>query len=97
SKVEYLENISAQEMHLFHLNKKEMKLVAIRVFTPGVDLTTAAGFNWFKQNFRTDAVEIMVASKEYTEDKNLDKFQLIEKGGVITKGELFRWFEEILP
>lgn len=96
-KVEYLENVSAREMHLFHLTKNEMKLVAIKVLNPAVDLTTPEGFKWFKHNFRTDSVEIMVASKEYSDDKNLDKFQLIEKGAVITKGELYRWFEEILP
>ncbi|UOB17185.1 DUF6495 family protein [Abyssalbus ytuae] len=96
-KIEYLENISTDQMHLFYLSHSIMKLIAIRVSQPGIDLTTKKGFDWFKQNFRTDAVEIMVASKDYSEDKNLDKFQLIEKGAVITKGELYRWFEEILP
>ncbi len=94
--VKYLENISAQQMHLFHLTDKEMKLIAIRVNNPSIDLTTKEGFAWFKKNFMTDSVEIMQASKAYSEDKNLDKFNLIEKGAVITKGELYRWFEEIL-
>ncbi|MCM5663464.1 DUF6495 family protein [Galbibacter mesophilus] len=95
-KVEYLENISDAEMHLFHLGNKEMGLIAVRVHQPGVNLTTEAGFDWFKKNFLTDAVEMMTAKKAYSEDPNKDKFELIEKGAVITKGELFRYFDDII-
>ena len=73
-----------------------MKLIAIRVLQPGIDLTTTNGFNWFKQNFMGEQVEIMTATKNYENDKNLDKFMLIEKGAVITKGDLYNWFEEII-
>ncbi|MCX2679208.1 DUF6495 family protein [Galbibacter sp. EGI 63066] len=97
TKVKYLENISASEIHLFHLGEKEMKLIAIRVSQPGIDLTTKEGFSWFRQNFKTDTVEIMTATKVYSEDKNKDKFGLIEKGAVITKGELFNYFDDMMP
>lgn len=96
NKVEYLENISAKQMHLFYLTGKEMKLIAIKVLNPDIDLTTKEGFEWFKKHFMTGMVDIMTASKAYTEDRNRDKFELIEKGAVITKGELYRWFDEIL-
>ncbi|MDG3583420.1 DUF6495 family protein [Galbibacter pacificus] len=95
-KVHYIENISATEMHLFYLGNKEMKLIAIRIHQPGVDLTTKQGFAWFKSNFLKDGVEIMTANKAYSEDVNKDKFELIEKGGVITKGELYRYFDDII-
>lgn len=95
-KVTYLENISPSQMHLFNLGEKLMKLIAVRVHQPGIDLTTKTGFAWLRHNLTTNAVEIMVAKKEYTADKNLDKFKLIEKGAVITKGELFRYFEEMI-
>ncbi|UGU16325.1 DUF6495 family protein [Sinomicrobium kalidii] len=95
-KVTYLENISARQMHLFYLTEKEMKLIGIRILNPDIDLTTEEGFGWFKKHFMTDMVEIVTAAKAYSDDKNRDKFELIEKGGVITKGELYRWFDEIL-
>ena len=96
SKVAYLENISAQQMHLFHTSEKEMKLVSVKVMNPEVDLTTPVGFSWFKKNWQSDFVEYLTASKAYTEDKNLDKFKLIQQGAVITKGELYRWFDKII-
>ena len=96
SKVVYLENISAQQMHLFELSEKEMKLIAVKVMNPEIDLTTPIGFNWFKKNWSSDFVEYMTAAKAYTDDKNLDKFQLIKQGAVITKGELYQWFESMM-
>ncbi len=95
-KVMYLENISDQQMHLFQLVEKEMKLIAVKVMNPKIDLTTEIGFNWFKKNWQSDFVEYMTAAKAYTDDKNLDKFQLIKQGAVITKGELYQWFESMM-
>ncbi len=96
AKVEYLENISAREMHLFSLGKNEMKLIAIRIQNLNIDVTTQEGFTWFKQNYNSDQVKMMSATKGYTDDKSLDKFQLIQKGASITKGELFNWFDKII-
>jgi len=96
AKVTYLENISTMQMHLFHTAEKEMKLLSVKVMNPEIDLTTEQGFNWFKKNWQSDFVEYLSASKAYTEDKNLDKFNLIQQGAVITKGELYKWFDKII-
>ena len=96
SKVTYLENISDQQMNLFHLTDKEMKLIAVKVMNPKIDLTTKVGFDWFKKNWQSDFVEYLTAAKAYTEDKNLDKFNLIQQGAAITKGELYQWFESMM-
>jgi len=96
TKVSYLENISAQQMHLFSLEEKEMKLISVKVRNPDVDLTTSLGFNWFKKNWQSDFVDYLTASKAYTEDKNLDKFALIKQGATITKGDLYHWFAKII-
>ena len=96
SKVEYLENISEMHMHLFHLTDKEMKLFSVKILNPNIDLRTQEGFGWFKRNFQSDFVEYLTASKAYSDDKNQDKFKLIEQGAVITKGELYQWFEQIM-
>ncbi len=94
--VGYVEHISEQQMHLFHLTQKEMKLIAIKVMNPKIDLTTQQGYQWFKKNWQSDFVEYMTASKAYGLDPNLDKFQLIQQGAVITKGELYHWFEKMM-
>ncbi len=95
-KVEFLENISEKQMHLFHLAEKEMKLLSVKVMNPDIDLNSTIGFNWFKKNWQSDFVEYLTASKAYTDDKNLDKFKLIQQGAVITKGELCQWFDKVI-
>lgn len=96
SRVKFLENISAQQMHLFHLQEKEMKLISVKVMNPDIDLRTTEGFSWFKKNYQSDFVEYLTASKAYGGDKNLDKFNLIKQGSVITKGKLYQWFDQLM-
>lgn len=96
SKVQFLENISAQQMHLFELLEKEMKLISIKVMNPDIDLRTTEGFSWFKKNYQSDFVEYLTASKAYSEDMGLDKFNLIKQGAVITKGDLYQWFDQLI-
>ena len=96
AKVQFLENISAQQMHLFHLQEKEMKLISVKVMNPDIDLGTKEGFSWFRKNYQSDFVEYLTASKVYSADKNLDKFNLIKQGAVITKGELYKWFDNLI-
>lgn len=96
SNVRYLENISPLQMHLFELDDKEMKLISVKVMNPDLDLRTQEGFSWFKKNWQSDFVEYLTASKSYSEDKNLDKFKLVEQGAAITKGELYQWFDNVI-
>ena len=94
-KVEYLENISPQRMYLFRLSETNMHVIAITLKNE-VDLTTSEGFNWLRENLMDDAIEFQQANKTYSEDKNLDKFQLIQQGSVITKGDLFDYFDNLI-
>lgn len=95
-KVSYLEHISPQQMHLFHLKVDIMQLIAIKVKNDAIDLTTSEGFAWFRTNLMSDDVEFLTANKSYSEDKPLDKFKLIQQGAVITKGDLFKYFETLV-
>jgi len=94
--VTYLEHISPQQMHLFHLKDDIMTLIAIKLKTEVADLTTNEGFEWFRNNLLSDDVELLTANKSYSEDKSLDKFKLIQQGAVITKGDLFKYFEKLI-
>ena len=61
-----------------------------------IDFTTTEGFSWLRDNLLDDNVKIYNSSKDYSEDKLVDKFDLILKGGLITKGELFNYFNELI-
>tara|TARA_R110002049_G_scaffold29808_1_gene101548 strand:- start:5880 stop:6347 length:468 start_codon:yes stop_codon:yes gene_type:complete len=95
NKAEYLENISPKHMYLFHLGEDKMQAIVLNIKND-VDITTAEGYNWLRENLMDDNVEFLQAEKEYTDDKNLDKFKMIEQGAVITKGELFKYFDTLI-
>ena len=94
--VVYLEHLSPQQIHLFHLKQKDMQLIAVKLKVDTVDLTTTEGYDWFRNNLLSDDVEFLTANKAYSDDKALDKFTLIQQGGVITKGNLYKYFEKLV-
>jgi hypothetical protein len=107
SKAEYLENISAQQLFLFRIGEIEMDLIVVKATKLDIDISTAAGYNWLQENFASDEVEFFTATKAFStrvspepsveaQGKKLDIFSLIQQGAVITKGELYQFFEEIL-
>ncbi len=92
TKAEFLEHISPNQMHLFQLGDDKMTLIAVKVNNEEIDITTEDGYNWLKENLGDDQVVFLTASKDYSEKPNMDKFNLIQQGAIITKGDLYRWF-----
>ena len=95
-KVEFLENIAPQQMYLFKIKEKTIALIGLKINLLSVDLTTRDGFSWLRENLMSDEVELFDAEKEVIGDKNLNIFELIEKGASITKGELFKYFDQLI-
>lgn len=83
-------------MYLFYLGESEIELIGLKLNTTDVNLTTKEGFAWLRENLMSDDVEIFDAKKAYSNDKQLDKFALIQQGSVITKGELFTYFDKLI-
>ena len=95
-KVKYLEHISPQQIHLFQCNEKSMRLIALKIENPAIDFTTKEGFQWLRDNLLSDSLEFFNAKKDYSEDKYLDIFKMIQSGANITKGELFEYFANLI-
>ncbi len=96
NKATYLENISPQHMYLFHLAETQIELIGVKLKNETIDLTTREGFSWLRENLMNDDVELFNANKDYAEDKHLNKFELIQQGSMITKGDLFKYFEKLI-
>ena len=95
-KAEYLENMAPQQLFLFKIEAEQMLLISVKVMDKTKDITTADGYAWLQKNFMTDDVEFYTANKKFSNDRSGDIFKLIEQGAIITKGELYRFFEDIL-
>ena len=95
-KTRFLENISKNHIYLFSFGESQMKFIAIYTENTDVDFTTDDGFSWLRDNLFDDSVKLYNSNKNYSQDKLSDKFDLIKKGGIITKGELFNYFDELI-
>ena len=96
NKVDHLEHFSKDQIHLFFLTEEKMNLIAIKVNNKEIDLLTDTGYKWLQENLMDDRVSFFNAKKDYSADKNVDKFKLIEQGAQITKGELYSYFAKLL-
>lgn len=95
NKAEYLEHMSPQHMYLFYLKDDKMHVIALTLKND-VDITTKEGYSWLRDNLMDENVEFLQAEKEYSDDKNLDKFKMIEQGASITKGDLYHYFDKLI-
>ncbi len=96
NKAKYLEHISPRTMNLFSLGDTEMELISIIIGDELIDITTNEGYKWLQKNLLDDEVKIFTAKKAYSANPNEDKFKLIESGAIITKGDLFNYFDDLM-
>ena len=60
-----------------------------------VDLLSKEGFEWLLSNPMDEKVELFTGTKPYSEERNTEIFDLIEKGSSIAKGELYEYFNRL--
>jgi len=94
TKVEYLEHFSQKSINLFKCDSKEVKRIVVNI-NKEIDLFTKEGYTWLLQNPNDNAIEYLTGNKAYTKDRNVELFELIEKGSSISKGELFEYFSQL--
>jgi len=88
--------MSAQQLFLFHVEERKMNLISLKVNNAEIDITTAEGYKWLQKNYMDDCVEFFTSEKAFSNDKAKDIFSLINQGAVITKGQLYQFFERFV-
>ena len=96
NKVKFIEHISPQQLMLFRISETHMDLIAIRISDTNIDITNEYGYKWLQQNLQDDVVSLFTSTKAIKDDRNKDIFILIQQGGVITKGDLYKYFADLL-
>ncbi len=96
TQAQYLEHFSPNQIYLFKITEMTLNLIAVKVENDQVDITTRQGYNWLQQNLMDERVSLYTSSKAISEDRNKDLFALVQQGAVITKGDLYEFFEKHL-
>ena len=95
SKTDYVEHFSKTSVNLFKCDDEEIHRIAIKI-TWDINLLEQKGFEWLMQNPMDNSVEIFKGSKPYNSERNIEVFDLIEKGSSISKGEIFEYFNTMM-
>lgn len=95
TKTAYIEHFSKTSVNLFKCDSDEIHRIAINI-TWDINLLEQKGFEWLMKNPMDNSVEIFRGSKSYKGERNLEIFDLIEKGSSISKGEIFEYFTQLI-
>lgn len=94
TKVAYLEHYSKQHLNLFYCGDNEIKRIYIKISNPDTDLSSSEGLDWLQKNLNNEAVELFKGAKKYSKERNLELFELIEKGSEISEGKLYKFISQ---
>ena len=86
---QFLEHFSKNHIFLFHTQEKFIQSIVIKSLDTTVDFLTKDGLQWLSDNLFTETVEMHIGKKEYGEDRNLDVFNLIAEGAILSDGQLY--------
>ena len=90
TKTKFLEHTSQNQLNLFQCNSKEMVRICVKLNDKTKNFLNEKDFEWFVNNPLHNSIEYFKAVKKYSKSRNFEIFELIEMGGQISNGDLFK-------
>ncbi len=89
NKANYIEHFSNDTLNLFKCNENDIERIVVKVKKEGINLLKKNDFNWFLDNSEDNSIEYLKGKKAYNKEKNMEIFNLIQQGGVVSSGKLY--------
>ena len=96
NKASYIEHYSKKSINLFRCKETLIERILVKTSHKDVDFLTKDGIDWLAQNAGDSSLEYFYAHKDYDKERNLEVFDLVEKGGIISEGHLYTSISEII-
>jgi uncharacterized protein DUF6495 len=90
AKTKYIDHISPTQIDLFNCTITGMHRIVVKISKEGFDFFNEEDYNWFLENLNHKSLTFFQAQKKYQKERNLELFDLVQKGGIISKGELYK-------
>jgi hypothetical protein len=94
--VYYLEHFSQKTLNLFKCLDDHIQRIVVEIDKTNFDFLDKDDFNWFLDHSKAPNISYFRGQKTYSDERNVELFDLIQKGSVISKGELFNAIEKLL-
>jgi len=90
SKEIYLLHLSKQQLFLFYCRKKIIDLILIKTDQFSIDFKSNDGWKWMLNNIKEGDVELFRSKKKYNNSREIEIFDLIQKGASVDSGKLYK-------
>jgi len=88
-KISYLSNFAGNSLNLFRFDNEQIQRIVIKCEKEDFDFSKKEDYQWFIDNSKDTSLTYLKGQKIYSKEKNLEIFELIEKGCTMDKGELY--------
>ena len=96
SNTPFVEHYSKNSINLFKCKQTLIERIMVKTSDTSIDFLSKEGIDWLSKNAGHACLEYFYAHKDYSEERNVEVFDLIEKGAVITQGHLYGALAEII-
>ncbi|AOW21987.1 DUF6495 family protein [Urechidicola croceus] len=92
----YLEHFSSNSINLFRSDAEFIHRIVVEVKKENFNFLKPQDYEWFVNNSKDDSIDYFKGQKPYLKERNVEIFELIEKGSVISEGELYEAIFKII-
>ena len=85
----FLDHIGLNSLNLFKRDEEDFHRILLQVNRNDFDLSKEDDFKWLMDNIKSEEVTIYKAKKKFEGEFKQEFFSLIEKGAVLSKGDLY--------
>ena len=96
TKTEFIEHYSQTSINLFKCQSTLIERIMVKTINSSVNFLKKEGIEWLSKNAGDTSLEYFYAHKNYTKERNVELFDLVEKGGIMTKGHLYKSIAQII-
>ncbi len=89
SRANYLEHFSKKHLNLFKCNQKEIARIVVEVKKENFSFFNDDDYRWFINNTVDKDITFFKGRKPFTKERNIELFDLIKKGAVISDDKLY--------
>ena len=90
SKDLYLEHLSPNHFFVFQCLATHMHLIAVKLETPAIDLSTQEGWEWLLHHIHDEKVTLYRSSKGYSHDRKEELYGMILKGATLSNEDRYK-------
>lgn len=88
-KINYLTHFTGESLNLFRFDTELIHRIVIKSDKKNFDFSNNEDYKWFVNNSKDSTFNYFKGQKNYFKERNVEIFDLIEKGCTMDKGDLY--------